>query len=50
VHDGLSPQQFVETMKKQGILIPGIGHKVKSKFNPDVRCEIIESIAQQFPD
>jgi citrate synthase len=36
-------------MKKQKVLIPGIGHKVKSKFNPDARCEIIDQIAQTFP-
>ena len=27
---GLSPMQFVNEQKKQGKLIPGIGHRVKS--------------------
>ena len=36
-------------MKSSGINIPGIGHKVKSKFNPDVRCSILESLATEFP-
>lgn len=49
VCDALQPQEFVNTMKKQKILIPGIGHKVKSKFNPDVRCQIIDQIAAIFP-
>jgi citrate synthase len=30
-------------MKKSGIPIPGIGHKVKSKFNPDGRCELLKN-------
>lgn len=50
VTEEFSPQEFVTMMKKKGILIPGIGHKVKSKFNPDVRCEIIGEIAKSFPN
>ncbi|MDO8655780.1 MAG: citrate/2-methylcitrate synthase, partial [Nanoarchaeota archaeon] len=34
-----SPEQFVEDMKKKGIPIPGIGHRVKSIRNPDKRVE-----------
>ncbi|HLD62894.1 MAG TPA: citrate/2-methylcitrate synthase [Candidatus Norongarragalinales archaeon] len=30
---------FVEEMKKKGVLIPGIGHRVKSKNNPDMRVK-----------
>ena len=29
--------------------IPGIGHKVKSKFNPDKRCELMLDLAESFP-
>ena len=29
--------------------IPGIGHKVKSKFNPDARCTILAQISEDFP-
>jgi ATP-citrate lyase alpha-subunit len=36
-------------MKKAGINIPGIGHKVKSKFNPDKRCEVLLELANKFP-
>ena len=37
-------------MKKAGINIPGIWHKVKSKFNPDKRCEILWELSQKFPN
>ena len=40
---------FIARMKKAGIPIPGIGHKVKSKFNPDGRCEILKEKAQKMP-
>lgn len=36
-----SPEAFIARMKKSGNPIPGIGHKVKSKFNPDGRCELL---------
>lgn len=49
VLEWVQAQDFVDTMKKKKILIPGIGHKVKSKFNPDVRCQIIDQIASTFP-
>ena len=29
--------------------IPGIGHKVKSKFNPDARCSILKGLSVDFP-
>ncbi|MDC0506113.1 ATP citrate synthase [Candidatus Gracilibacteria bacterium] len=41
VQDNMDPRDFVEHMKASGKRIPGIGHKVKSKFNPDKRCEIL---------
>lgn len=28
---GLEPDEFVEDMKKKGIRVPGIGHRIKSK-------------------
>lgn len=37
-----SPEAFIARMKKSGNPIPGIGHKVKSKFNPDGRCELLK--------
>lgn len=36
-------------MKKEGVLIPGIGHKIKSIYNPDKRCEILFKLSKKFP-
>ncbi|KAK9465230.1 citrate synthase-like protein [Lipomyces arxii] len=47
---GLSPRQFVDSMRKQNKLIPGIGHKVKSRNNPDMRVELVKEFARKrFP-
>lgn len=35
-------------MKQSGIPIPGIGHKVKSKFHPDSRCTLLRDKALQY--
>ena len=43
---GLTPQQFVDGMKARGILIQGIGHRIKSVHNPDVRVTIIKEYAK----
>jgi len=48
--NGTSPEDFVANMKKSGIPIPGIGHKIKSKFNPDTRCEYLAKIAESFSE
>jgi len=40
--NGLTPQQFVDDMKSRGILIQGIGHRIKSVHNPDMRVTIIK--------
>lgn len=46
VKNNETPESFVAKMKKAGTPIPGIGHKVKSKFNPDARCALLrEKIA-----
>jgi len=50
VKDWITPLEFVTSMKKSGINIPWIGHKVKSKFNPDKRCELLLEIAEKFPE
>ena len=34
---GLDPDEFVEEMKKKGIRVPGIGHRIKSKV-PHCTC------------
>jgi ATP citrate (pro-S)-lyase len=48
---GLSPREFVDTMRKQNKLIPGIGHRVKSRNNPDLRVELVkEYVMAKFPN
>ncbi|KAK2066453.1 hypothetical protein P8C59_000274 [Phyllachora maydis] len=47
---GLSPREFVDIMRKQNKLIPGIGHRVKSRNNPDLRVELVkEYVKAKFP-
>jgi len=47
---GMTPEQFVNDMKKKGINIPGIGHKIKSVKNPDKRVQLLVSYARSnFP-
>ncbi|KAI9747883.1 MAG: citrate synthase [Lichina confinis] len=48
--NGLSPRDFVDTMRKQNKLIPGIGHRVKSRNNPDLRVELVKEFCKKrFP-
>lgn len=44
-----SPEDFIKNMKSIWENIPWIWHKVKSKFNPDKRCEILLSLSSKFP-
>jgi len=45
-----TPRQFVDTMRRQNRLILGIGHKIKSRTNPDLRVQIIKEYAKKnFP-
>ncbi|XP_078501561.1 ATP-citrate synthase isoform X2 [Lissotriton helveticus] len=47
---GIIPMEFVNKMKKEGKLIMGIGHRVKSINNPDMRVQILKDyVKQQFP-
>ncbi|XP_076240765.1 ATP-citrate synthase [Calliopsis andreniformis] len=47
---GLHPQEFVNNMRKQGKLIMGIGHRIKSINNPDMRVKLIkEFVLENFP-
>lgn len=47
---GLHPAEFVNAMRKKGQLIMGIGHRVKSINNPDMRVKIIkEFVLEHFP-
>jgi succinyl-CoA synthetase alpha subunit len=44
------PDEMVSEMKAMDILIPGIGHRVKSVINPDKRVEILKMYARKnFP-
>jgi ATP-citrate lyase alpha-subunit len=44
----LTPAEFLNYMKKQGIPIPGIGHRIKSLRNPDKRVEGLKKFAAEF--
>uniref|UniRef100_A0A3Q4MY62 ATP-citrate synthase n=1 Tax=Neolamprologus brichardi TaxID=32507 RepID=A0A3Q4MY62_NEOBR len=47
---GMIPMEFVNKMKKDGKLIMGIGHRVKSINNPDMRVQILKDfVKQNFP-
>ncbi|XP_077513571.1 ATP-citrate synthase [Amblyomma americanum] len=44
------PMEFVNSMRKKGILIMGIGHRVKSINNPDMRVKILKDyVKRHFP-
>jgi len=48
-HDNkLTPAEFLAYMKKQGIPIPGIGHRIKSLRNPDKRVEGLKKYAAEY--
>ena len=48
---GQTPSEFVDAMRKQHKLILGIGHKIKSRTNPDLRVEIIKDfVRREFPN
>lgn len=48
---GVSAASFVKDMRLKNKLIMGIGHKIKSLSNPDMRVEIIKNYAlEHFPD
>ncbi|MCD7464255.1 ATP-citrate synthase beta chain protein [Datura stramonium] len=47
---GLTPYEFVESMKKKGIRVPGIGHRIKRGDNRDKRVELLQLYAREnFP-
>ncbi len=48
--NNLSPKEFLGHMKKKGIPIPGIGHRIKSLKNPDLRVTgLMNFAADHFP-
>ena len=49
-NSGLTPREFVDSMRKANKLIPGIGHKIKSKTNPDLRVTlVVDYVKKHFP-
>jgi ATP citrate (pro-S)-lyase len=48
---GISPRDFVDSMRAQKRLIPGIGHRVKSVDNPDARVTLLKRyVRDNFPN
>jgi len=46
----INAKEWVDLMKKQNKLLMGIGHRIKSKTNPDMRVELVKGYAQKnFP-
>lgn len=49
-NNGETPSEFVSRMRKENIIIMGIGHKIKTKENPDMRVIILNNfIEKEFP-
>jgi len=46
--EGMSPEDFVKDMKAKGIKIPGIGHRVKSLTNPDMRVSLLKDSVRKI--
>jgi len=46
--NNLNPAEFLGYMKKQGVPIPGIGHRIKSLKNPDLRVEGLKKFAKEY--
>ncbi|KIM03856.1 MAG: ATP citrate synthase [Sulfurovum sp. FS06-10] len=45
---GLTPAEFLNYMKGEGVPIPGIGHRIKSLKNPDLRVEGLKKFAREY--
>ena len=47
---GMAADEFIAYMAEQGMVIPGIGHRIKSVRNPDLRVEGLKRYAEsRFP-
>ena len=44
---GLTPLEFVNSMKQKGVNIQGVGHRVKSVHNPDMRVTIMKDYVRK---
>jgi ATP citrate (pro-S)-lyase len=50
VDTGVAPKTFVTDMRKKNKLIMGIGHKIRTLQNPDMRVKIVKEFAKKnFP-
>ena len=50
LYAGEEPAFMVKDMKKKNVNVQGIGHRIKSVTNPDVRVEVLKKYAQKhFP-
>jgi ATP-citrate lyase alpha-subunit len=48
--NGMDPKAFLKYMKGEGVPIPGIGHRIKSLKNPDLRVTgLMNFAAEHFP-
>ncbi len=48
--NNMSPKEFLNYMKGEGVPIPGIGHRIKSLKNPDLRVKgLMDYAAAHFP-
>ena len=47
VDEGVTPAAFVASMRKQNKLIMGIGHKVRTLQNPDMRVQLVKEYAKK---
>mmetsp|Transcript_6431 Transcript_6431/g.10826 ORF Transcript_6431/g.10826 Transcript_6431/m.10826 type:complete len:1100 (-) Transcript_6431:162-3461(-) len=48
VDENLDAASFVKDMRKQNKLIMGIGHKIRTLTNPDMRVKLVKEYAQKF--
>jgi len=50
IRKGQTPLEFVNHMKNTNVNIQGIGHKIKSASNPDIRVTLLKKFAKEnFP-
>jgi ATP-citrate lyase alpha-subunit len=48
--NNMTPKEFLNYMKNEGVPIPGIGHRIKSLKNPDLRVKgLMDYAAANFP-
>ncbi len=46
--NNMDPKAFLNYMKAEGVPIPGIGHRIKSLKNPDLRVEGLKKFAKEY--